>query len=308
MVSFKKNFSTKLERRENAVGWLFIILPLLGTVVFSIVPTLMSGYLSFTMLRGYTPLWQAEWIGFDNYYDILIGMYHTEFYRSILNTFILMLQLPVSMIISMLLAVALNRKLFGAGAFRVIYYIPCLTTSVVIVIIFQNLFNTEGSVNRLLSVFGIPAKSWLNTSGLASVVIIVLSVWKNIGGSMLMFLAGLQSIGKEYYEAAELDGANGWQKLIKITVPLLKPMTFFMLITGVMGAFQAFNEPYLMFPFNFGMGPEGSTETVMVFMYYQYANNNMMGLASAISWLLAIIIFVFTVIQFWYNKRTNREG
>lgn len=300
--------TNKLQQRRNLVGWLFIALPLIGTFVFSIIPTLMSLYLSCTYWRGYTPIWEAKWVGFENYYDVLFGIYQKEFFRSIGNTFILLIQLPLSLLFAIVCAVALNRKMVGVGFFRVVYYIPSLVTSVVVVLIFQNLFNTEGAINAFLAVFGVPKVSWLSVPGRSSVVIIVLSLWKNLGGNLLMYLAGLQGIGSEYYEAARIDGASTTVMFWKITIPLLKPMTFYMMITGVMGGMQAFNEPFLMFPYNYGFGPESSTETVMVFMYYQYSQNSMMGIASAISWLLAVIIFIFTLIQFWYNKRSEKEN
>lgn len=303
----QKKRKNALRRRKNITGWAFIALPLIGTVVFSIIPTLMSLYLSMTFWRGYTNIWQAEWIGFENYYNILFGVYSGEFYKSILNTLILMIQLPVSMFLSLVLAVALNRRLVGAGFFRVVYYIPSLVTSVVVVLIFQNLFDTNGVINSFLSLFGVEKTSWLSVPGRASVVIIALSVWKNIGGTLLMYMAGLQGIEGEYYEAARLDGAGGAVIFWKITLPLLQPMTFYLLITGIIGGFQAFNEPFLMYQYNYGFGPESSTETVMVFMYYQYSNNSMMGLASAISWVLAAIIFVITAIQFAYNRHKDKE-
>lgn len=302
-----KKRGNALRRRKNITGWAFIALPVIGTVVFSILPTIMSLYISLSFWRGYTNIWKAEWIGFKNYYDILFGVYSSEFYKSILNTLILLIQLPVSMFLSLLLAVALNRRLIGAGFFRVVYYIPSLVTSVVVVLIFQNLFDTNGVINSFLSLFGVKKTSWLSVPGRSSAVIITLSVWKNIGGTLLMYMAGLQGIEGEYYEAARLDGASGPVIFWKITLPLLQPMTFYLLITGIIGGFQAFNEPFLMFPYNYGFGPESSTETVMVFMYYQYSNNSMMGIASAISWVLAAIIFCITALQFWYNRRRDKE-
>ena len=302
-----KKRKSALKRRKNIVGWAFIALPLIGTFVFSILPTLMSLYLSMTFWRGYTPIWQAEWRGFENFYNVLFGVYSREFYRSILNTVILLIQLPVSMFLSLLLAVALNRDMAGTGFFRVVYYIPSLVTSVVVVLIFQNLFDTNGIINQALSLIGVDKVSWLSVPGRSSVVIITLSVWKNIGGTLLMYMAGLQGVSGEYYEAARLDGASAATMFFKITLPLLQPMTFYLLITGIIGGFQAFNEPYLMFPYNYGFGPESSTETVMVFMYYQYSQNSMMGIASAISWVLALIIFIITAVQFLYNRHKDKE-
>lgn len=303
----EKRKMTKLQRQENLVGWLFVAVPLIGTAVFTVLPVLMSLYLSFTQWRGFTPIWQAEWVGLSNFREILFGSYQSEFFGSILNTLFMVLSLPITLFFSLLVAILLNRTLPGAGVFRVVYYIPALSTAVVVVLIFQNLFAEQGLINQFLALLHIQGPMWLNQKGYATVVIIVLSLWKNLGGNMLMFLAGLQSISKDYNEAAMLDGANSCQIFLKITLPLLKPMTFFMLVTGLMGGLQAFNEPFLMFPYNFGYGPESSTETVMVFMYYQFSNNNALGMASAISWLLAIIIFIVTMVQFWYNKRSEKD-
>lgn len=293
-------------KKENLVGLLYTSIPVIGVLLFMLVPVILSIFLCFTSWSGYNTIFSADIVGFRNFKDLFVGVYSKEFLGSMLNTLILMLSVPIGMVLSLLLALALNRKMMGSNVFRIIYYIPCITNVVAVTIIFNQLFYSDGAMNQLLGFLGIPAVSWLFEPMASRAVIILLLVWKGLGYTTLLYLAGLQGVSREYYEAAKLDGANGFQMFIKITVPLIQPMTFFLLVTGIMSGLQIYTEPSIMFPFNFGKGPELSTQTIMVFLYYNFSKIDQLGVASAVAWVLTIIIFIVTAIQFYINGRRDK--
>jgi multiple sugar transport system permease protein len=293
----------KLGRKENVVGLLFIAPPVLWLFAFTLIPVLLSAYIGLTEWTGFTTIDKARWVGLANYRDIFTGLYAEEFRLTLLNTAVLLLSVPIGLVLALLLAVALNKKIPGAQAFRVVYYIPAVASVVAVTILFTQLFNNRGAVNDLLGFFGIPPREWLHKPGLSKAVVIALLVWRGLGYNTLLYLAGLQGIGAEYYEAARLDGASSLKMFLKITVPLIAPVTFFLVVTGVMGGLQIFTEPSILFPYNYGKGPEKGAETVMVFLYYTYSKVDKLGVASAVAWVLAALIFAVTAVQFYFNKR-----
>jgi len=304
----KNSKSKKLGRRENIAGLLFVALPLLYLVLFTLVPVVFSLYISFTAWTGFTTIGNAPWVGINNYRDILGGVYWEEFRMAVFNTVFMMLGIPICLILALLLALALNKKLPGRGVFRVIYYVPAITSIVAVSIIFTQLFRIDGAVNDFLSLFGISGIRWLDRAYPARWLIIIISVWGGLGFMTLLYLAGLQGISQEYYEAARLDGANAFQMLWKLTVPLIRPVTFFLVITNVIGGFQKFSEPFILFPFSFGYGPEMGGLTIMVFLFFHFSGqSSQYGVASATAWILAFIILLVTLLQFWINKRRRSD-
>lgn len=307
-----KNYSLTLQKnklgsKENAVGWLFVALPLVGCVLFTLVPAVMSIYLSMTDWNGYTQMGNANFIGGKNYADIFNGVYTPDLTRSLVNTAFLLLAVPIIMLFSLMLALALNRKVFGRGFFRVIYYTPAIANLVVVTILFNKMFSEYGVVNQLLVNIGLSPVKWLDDPTLAKVVIILLLVWRGVGYNTLLYLAGLQNINESVLEAAKLDGVNKFTMFTKIIVPLIAPTTFFILVTNVMGGLQIYTEAAILFPYNSGLGPNGyGTETLMVWIYYQFSGQNQIGSACAMSWVLTSIIFVVTMIQFYVNYRRNK--
>lgn len=297
----------KLNRAEYVWGWLFIAVPLLGVLAFTVVPVFMSIYVSMVDWSGLTHLNKAVFVGFQNYADIFGGIYTKDFLVALANTFIMMLSVPIGMILSLLLALALNGKTPGKHVFRVIYYIPSIANVVAVTILFNKLFSVNGVINQLFNKLNMPSVEWLYKPGPARIMIIILLVWRNLGYTTLLYLSGLQGINSEYYEAARLDGANGVQIFWKITLPLLSPMTFYVIVTGVMNALQLYTEPTIMFPYSNGKGPQDGTSTIMVLLYYQYTSNKNIGSASAIAWILALIIMFVTALQFFINSRREKD-
>jgi len=293
-----------LKRKEGIFGWLFIAPPILSVLLFTLVPTALSVYLSLCRWSGYGELSSAEFLGLKNYIELFtVPEMRADLFLSIGNTVIMMAYIPISMIIALLLAMALNRDIPLRGAFRVVYYIPCIASVVAVTILFNQLFQTEGVINSLFHT----DIQWLLKPWTSRIVIILLLIWKSVGYNMLLYLAGLQGIPQDFYEAATLDGANSFRKLIDITVPLIRPTTFFLVVTGVMGGLQIFTEPTILYAYNSGLGPEKSVMTIMIFLYNQYAHYDKIGMSTAISWILSLLIFAVTLIQFAVNARRERE-
>ena len=306
MQKAKKQVS-RLTRSDCIWGWIFIAVPIIGILAFTIVPVFMSIYISMVDWSGLTSMSKAVFVGFRNYADIFGGIYTKDFFRALGNTFIMMLSVPIGMALSLLLALALNKGIPGQQAFRVIYYIPCVASVVAITILFNKLFSVNGVINKVLGAFGIHSVEWLYKPGAAKAMLIIFLVWKGLGYTTLLYLSGLQGVNSEYYEAARLDGANSAQIFVKITLPLLAPMTFYIIVTGVMSALQLYTEPAIMFPYTQGKGPEDGTSTIMVLLYYQYTSNKSIGSASAIAWILAILIMLVTALQFYINSRRQKD-
>ena len=303
----KKRRLSRLNRSDSIWGWIFISVPLLGILLFTFIPVIMSVYVSLLDWTGFSSLSKAEFVGLQNFADIFGGIYLNDFLVAVGNTFVMMLSVPIGMVLSLLLALALNKDIPGKSVYRVIYYIPCIANTVAVTILFNRLFSENGVINQIMNLFGIGPVAWLYRPGPAKAMLIILLVWKVLGYTTLLYLAGLQGVNSEYYEAADLDGANPVQKLIKITLPLIAPMTFYIIVTGVMNALQLYTEPSIMFPYTQGKGPMDGTSTVMVLLYYQYNTLHNMGSASAIAWVLAVMIMIVTALQFFVNNRRQKD-
>jgi multiple sugar transport system permease protein len=241
---------------------------------------------------------KAKFIGFKNYTSI----FHDEdFWAALVHTvYFIIGYLPLVLLISLAIALLLNRKLKGIVVFRAIYFLPVVSSWVAVSMIWKWLLNPQyGVINYLLSLIGITGPAWLQDPKWAMFSVILASVWKDIGFVMVMFLAGLQGISEDYYEAAEIDGANPWQRFLKITVPLLAPTTFFVLIISMINSFQVFPQVWIMTQ----GGPAGATSVLVEQIYKNAFGYFKMGYASALSWVLFIIIFLFTFVQSRMQKR-----
>ncbi len=281
---------------------LFLLPSLVGLLVFSIIPIFYSFLISFTDWNGLNKWNLAEgiplFIGVQHYIEILST---SEFWKVLGNTLtFIVLYIPLILIVSTLAAVLLNQKRKGVGFFRVVYFVPVLTSWVAASLIWKWLLSKDyGPINQLLSFIGIEGPAWLQDPLWAMPGIVLASVWKDLGYFSLIILGGLQGINPSYYEASEIDGANAVQRLTKITIPLLTPILFFVIIISIISSFQLFPQVMIMTD----AGPYGSTQ-VMVERIYRYSfNYYKMGYASAFSWLLFIIIFIFTMVQLKLQKK-----
>jgi ABC-type sugar transport system permease subunit len=227
-------------------------------------------------------------------------LHDEKFWNAMKNTVVYLIQIPIGMVISLGLALALNRKIRGIRFLRTIYYMPAVTSMVVVSLMWQWIYNKDfGVLNYFLSFLGLGPYGWLQSTKMALPSIMLMAIWLGLGSRMLLFLAGLQSIPEEYYEAAEVDGADAWNRFWHITLPLLAPTTFFVLVTSIIGSFQVFTPVYVLT----GGGPAGSTDVAVHRIYFEAWQNLRFGYASAETWILFAILFVLTLIQFRYFGR-----
>ena len=283
--------------REAFVGYLFILPTYIGFTIFILYPLVESVRISFqefSLLRGST------YIGFDNYVQMFAdGRLRIAYINTVIFT---LFAVFFNAGIGLILAVMLNRRLpvLMRNLYRSIFFFPVLIAHTYIAVIWRFLYQQDtGVINYYLGLFGIEAIPWLSNAHWAMAAIIILDVWKNTGFAMLVFLAGLQSIPNEYYEAAQLDGANERQLFFRITIPLLSPTIFFILVIFMIGALQVFDTIIVLTQ----GGPGDATRSVVLYVYEIAFRTFNMGYAAAVSMTLFAIILVLTAMQFWISRR-----
>jgi multiple sugar transport system permease protein len=282
--------------REAIEAYILILPTIIGLIVFTASPVLASLYYSFTRWNLLsTPKWQA----FDNYIELI-----TEdplFWITIKNTAYYVLgTVPTGTVLALGLAIALNQKIRLVAVFRTIYFLPVVSSVVAISVLWLWLYQSDfGLVNEILRFFGFRGVRWLSSVTWAMPAIMIMSIWHGLGYNIVIFIAGLQGIPQDYYEAATVDGANSWHKFINITIPLLSPVTFFVLTLSVITSFQVFAQAYVMTQ----GGPVNATKTIVYYLFQQGFVNFHMGYASALAYVLFVIIVSLTMFQFWFQKR-----
>ncbi len=288
----------KLKRRVTVTALIFIAPVLVYNLIFKIVPIFVSLFLSLTKFSGFG---EAKFIGLENYFRIFGD---SEFWRAVLVTFQFSIEvLPLNMLISLLLALLVNSGLKGIGIFRAIYYLPVITPMVAASMIWIWLYDPQiGILNFLLSLFNIPPVSFLRNPSTALHSIVAMRIWRGAGWNMLIYLAGLQGISRNLYEAAAIDGASSIRRFFRITLPLLRPVHVYVLIVGIISTLQSFTEMYVMT----GGGPLQSTTTVGLLIYRAAFDYMDMGYASAMSFVLGIIIMTLSVVSF--RSRRQKEA
>ncbi|MEW9052839.1 MAG: sugar ABC transporter permease [Neobacillus sp.] len=288
---------SKLYRTEQRYAYLFIAAPVLGFLIFAMAPLIYSIYGAFTDWDG---LGQMNFIGLENFINVFQDEY---FYKSMFNTVYMMLGIPIGIILALLLAMALNRGIPGTNTFRVLYYIPVVSSIAAISILWQWAYNGDyGLVNQFLALFGIEGPNWLQNTSTVKPALIIMAVWKGLGYTMLLYLAALQSVPKSFYEAAKLDGAGALQAFWYITLPMVKPVTFFIIVTNIIGGAQIFTEINVMTPTG---GPEYSSASVVFYVWQKAFGNFQLGYASAMALVLGLFIFIITLIQFKINEKSS---
>jgi multiple sugar transport system permease protein len=303
LLKFRK--LSKLEFKENLAAYLFLLPWIIGVVVFLLIPLGMSLYAAFTRWTIINP--PPRWIGLENFQYMLNQ--DRYFWLSMGITFRFMLMsLPLSIIFGVALALLLNQKLRGMNFFRTVFYIPAVVTGVGVSLLWLSLLDTNlGAINTVLRSMGVSnPPNWLTSPTWAVPSIVLMGLW-GVGGSAIIYLAGLQNIPEHLYEAAEIDGANRWQKFWKITLPLLSPTLFFMLITGLIGGFQVFQQAYIL-----GGGTRFWASRHMRFyvlhLYISAFQEGKMGYGSALAWVLVIIAAVVVIIAFkMFERRVYYE-
>ncbi|TVY03321.1 carbohydrate ABC transporter permease [Cohnella terricola] len=275
-------------------GYLFISPWLLGFFLFTFWPMIQSAYFSFT---EYSLLEAPQWIGLDNFNKIINE--DRLFYKSLGVTFwFVFASVPLKLLTALLVAVVLNRKLRGMHFYRTLIYFPSLVgTSVAIAILWSNMLGTDGFVNKLLSYVGIEGKSWIGSPDTALGTLILLAMWQ-FGASMVIFLAGLKQISGELYEAASVDGASKARQFVSITIPLLSPVILFNLVLQTISAFQMFTQAFVITK----GGPINSTYMYALYLYEKAFGRLEMGYASALAWVLLLIIGAVTALIFFSSR------
>ncbi len=276
---------------EHWIDYLFIAPFFVSFAVFGLYPLIWAFRLSFSKWRGFGPM---EFVGLDNYQAILRDPYLIQ---SLVNTLqFAYILLPTGIFIAIVFAVILNNKtLVGRGIFRTIYFVPFVTSSVIISIVFVQLFDDYmGWVNQVLKMVGLPEVAWLRGGPWAArIVVIILTHWGGIGYNVLLFLGGLQGISPEIYEAAKIDGANEWQSFWRVTLPLLRPIIFYLTVVATIGLMNMFNQPYMLT----GGGPRGATTTLMLRQFEIGIRDQRWGDASAFGFLVGLLVIAISLIQ-----------
>ncbi len=279
-----------LRRHEAIEGWLFVAPIMLGLLVFTYGPTLASFVMSLMRWDGLTP---PSFVGLDNYVTLLTS--DAVYGRSLANTaYFAVGSVPLSMLFGLGMALLVNQKVRGVTLFRALFFLPVVTSSVAIGLVWAWMFSSYyGVINGVLNLVGIPSLPWLGSVAWAMPAVIIVSIWYRVGYDMVLFLAGLQGIPEQLYEAAKIDGANNWQLFRHVTLPLLSPTTFFILIISVIGSFQVFNIIYVM-----TKGGPGYATSVYIYYLYQTAFQHFkMGYGSAMAFVLFVLLAGLTLIQ-----------
>lgn len=287
--------------REAGQGYLFMSPTLFVLLLFIIGPILYAIFLAFHKVQLLGTV-SFDFVGFENFSKIIdddrakIALWNTFKYVVIV--------VPTQTFLALVLAASLNAGLKGEKFFRIVYFLPTLTSSAVLTLIFMWMYNQNGLINKLLDLVGLPTYNWMGDPSVALNAIMLMNIWSTAPFFMVIYLAALQGIPESLYEAADLDGANAIQKFFYITIPNLRPVTSFVVIMGIIGTFQLFDQSYI---FSAGSGgPNNSTLTV-VLLIYQYAFKNLgtMGYAAALAFALAIIILAATLLQRKFSKEES---
>lgn len=296
-TAVKVGWRTFWGRWNQREGYIFVLPSFLHLLVFFLIPLGFSLWLSFHDWRGLTTR-NIPFVGLENY-QFMFG--DTRWWNAVWNTLVYtFVSVPLGMGLSLLVAIVMNQKIPGIYAFRAMFFLPVITSWVAVSVVWLWILDGRlGLLNYALSLVGIDGPDWLSDPRTALLALILITVWKGLGFQMVIWLAGLQAIPKELYEAAIVDGANRGQQFRFITLPLLAPTTFFLLITGVIGSFQVFTPVFVLTK----GGPLGSTDVAVYRIYERAFVNFDFGYASALAWVLFVFIFVATLIQLYYMRR-----
>jgi multiple sugar transport system permease protein len=301
-VSPRRSPRMRQRTREAIEGYLFVAPAVIGFVVFTFFPMIASAVLSLT---EYDLLSSPRWIGFDNY----VQMAKDEFFWLSLRitTTYAVVGVPLGMVFALVVALLLNQRVPGITLWRALYVMPSVMSGAAVVVLWRWLFNPEfGLLNFLLGYFGLRGPNWLGSTRWALPSLILVGLWA-FGGKMIVFLAGLQGIPGELYEAVEIDGGNAWHKFRAVTLPMLTPVILFNLVIDLIYAFQLFTESYGLT----AGGPENATLVYMLYLYRNAFDYLQMGYASAMAWVLFLVVLVVTLLIFkstpmWVHYENER--
>jgi len=282
--------------REFLIACGFLAPNFIGFLVFTSLPVIASLALAFMRWDIISP---PRWVGADNFATVLSS---GDFWFYVWNTFFLMLRIPIAMAMSLGLALLLNVRHRGVSLYRAVFFLPSVVSGIAIYVLWTWILNADyGLLNRLLAAVGIAGPRWLENVHLAKPSLMIVGLWAGVGGyNMILYLAGLQGIDPELYEAAEIDGASRWQTFRHITWPLLSPTTFFVFVMSVIGGFQGgFEQAFIMT----NGGPNGATTTVSYYIYTEAFVLRHMGTAAAAAWFLFVLILGMTLVNWRFGGK-----
>lgn len=287
--------------REAGVGYLFMAPTLLVLGTFVVLPILYAIFLSFQKVQLLGEI-EYQWIGIRNFARLIedervwIALQNTAEYVAVV--------VPAQTLLALILAITLNSGIRGKTTWRILYFLPTVTSSAVLTLIFMWIYNTNGLLNHFLEFLGFPTYNWLGDPAVALRGIMIMNIWSTAPFFMLIYLAALQDIPQSIYEAAKIDGATGWQQFWFITLPLLKPVTFFVMAMGIIGTFQLFDQSYIFS--NGSGGPNNATLTVVLLIYQYVFRDLQMGYGAALAFILAAVIIIVTLLQRqWFGKELS---
>lgn len=295
-VSLRKKRGA-VKRTESLAGFLFVSPMLIGVSILVLLPIFATFILSFADWKFIQSIDQLKWVGFDNFKDL---MDDKVFLKSLLNNALFIFTVPICMAISLLLAVVIDKSVYMKSYFKVAFFMPYISSVVAIAVVWQVLFHpSAGPINQTLMALGIadPPK-WIADPNFALISVMLIQIWISIGFNLIIYIAGLQSIPQELYEAADMDGANSWVKFRHITFPMVSPTSFFLLITGIISTFKVFD---LIAVLTKG-GPLHSTSMLVWHLYDTAFVNLDIGYSSAIAVILFLIVFLITIFQ-WIGQK-----
>jgi multiple sugar transport system permease protein len=310
-----------MSKREALYGYLFISPWLIGFLLFTIGPMLASLYFSFTDYNIVNP---PTWVGLANYTKIFSGIPEAIRTRSVealgdplfwkslqVTLYFAMMALPLGLIVSFFLAILLNQKIPGVNLWRTIYFLPSVIAGVAVTILWVRIFNPRvGILNPILEKFGIPGPGWLSSPDWAVPALVIMSLW-GIGGGMIIYLAGLQGVPTDLYDASKVDGANLFQRFRYVTFPMMTPVIFYELVLSLIATFQYFTEAYVA-----SGGSGGPARSTLFYNLYLYQNAFKyfdMGYASTMAWILFVFVLVLTLLvfrssQYWVYYEGQLRG
>jgi multiple sugar transport system permease protein len=273
--------------RENITGWLMAMPFILGFIVWTAGPMAYSAYLAFAK---WDLLGAVRWVGLDNFERAFSEPATLTSLR--VTTVYAATSIPLRIMLGLMIALLLNQKIRGLSVWRAVYYLPAVLSGVAVSLLWQFIFSADfGALNFVLSLFGIDGPSWLNSEQWALPALVITSLWA-VGGDMVIYLAALQGVPTELYEAATVDGASPVRRFLSITLPMISPAIFFQLVTGIIGALQTFTQAYIMTE----GGPNNATLFYVLHLYRQAFQYLRMGYASALAWILFFYILILTLI------------
>lgn len=292
-----KGRSGKVQSRENRNGYLFVMPWILGFFLFTLLPMVFSAILSLCEWDIVTGLSTIEFVGLENFTSMFKD---PKFWQSLKVTFkFCLITIPCYQIASLFVAFLLAMDIKGMKIFRVVYFLPSIIPTIAATMIWTRIFAQDGILNKSLSVIGIKGPAWLTDRNTALYALMIMGLW-GVGNTIIIYLSGLQGVSEELKEAARVDGAKGWQIFFRITVPMISPTIFFNVVMAVIGSFQYFTQAYVMTE----GGPMQSTLFYNLYLYQKAYKEYQMGYASAMAWVMFIIIMLFTMLvikssSFW---------